>query len=581
MSLDGAFLHIVKNELLEILPIGIAKIGQIQQPSRDEIVLTFRFSQNQSVAKIKNPKILFSANAMSARVNLISLSPENPLTPPMFCTILRKHLGNGRLMSITQDGLERALNFDFACINEIGDRVNIRLIIEIMGRTSNIILINADTGKIIDSIKRVSEEISSTRPILPNLTYAPPQKDSSRFCLLDCDVYDVQWESHDKMLLKQLEGISPIFAREVVFSGVTETLLKSQEILLQKSKSQITLVSDLEGRPKDFCFIPITQYGTEMLTSTITADFPANFLLEGFFKEKSEVERLKQRSGNIMKTLNTAYERLLRKIDVQNRELADCKDKERFRIFGDLINANVYKLKKGDTILQSENYETSEPVKIELNPMLTPVQNAQKYYNTYRKLTTAEKKLTEMLSEWENELNYLDTVIDAASRAVSDAEIDEIRMELGKSPRASLEKERKKGGGKKVKKPKLLPPLKFQLTDDGTGKIYELLVGRNNRQNDELTFKIARHDDIWLHTKDIAGSHVILKCESELPSEDILAKAAIIAAKHSKAKDSSRVPVDYTLAKYVKKPSGSKPGFVIFTHNKTLYVNPVSDFLKY
>ena len=544
MSLDGAFLHITMREIAERIAIG-TRIDKISQPSRDEVVLAFR-----------KERLLLSANASAARVCLTESNPENPATPPMFCILLRKHLLGGKLVAITQDGLERALNFDFACTSEIGDAVNFRLICEVMGRTSNIILVNRDTGRIVDAIKRVTEDISKSRLVFPGLAYEPPPRDTSRLCLLDSG----QFELDETPLIKQLEGVSPIFAREAEFAGVSAFLERAHKVLTGQEPPEITLISEVTefgGKPRDFCFMPITQYGGEML---VTRAESANALLDSFFAEKAQAQRLKQRSGNIMKTLGNEYERLLRKIENRRLELEDCAGKEKFRIYGDLINANLYQLNKGDKALEAENYETGEPTKIALDEQLTPVQNAQRYYARYRKLSTAQKVLTEFLSASEAELAYLDSVIDAASRAVTDAEIEAIREELGKG---------KKTAGKSKLKPKPLQPLKFELSD-GT----EVLVGRNNKQNDELTFKTARPDDIWLHTKDIAGSHVILRCSGTAPSDEILTQAAVIAARHSKASESSRVPVDYCYAKLVKKPSGAKPGFVIFTGNRTLYVNP-------
>ena len=559
MSLDGSFLHIVKTEILERIPIG-ARVDKIYQPSRDEVVLTFRVAGN--------PRLVLSANVMSARVCLTEAVYDNPAVPPMFCTMLRKHIGNGRLTSVTQDGLERILNFDFAGTNEIGDAVNNRLIIEIMGRVSNIILINADSGKIIDSIKRVTDEISKTRRILPNLEYIPPPNEL-RHCLLECGIDGIEWALDDKSLMRQLEGVSPIFAREAVFyANGSQTRLKQflhkAKTALVENTPEITLVSDLDGKPRDFCFMPITQYGTlnaVMLTSRVES---ANALLDSFFMEKAGAERLKQRSGNIMKSLNSAYERLLRKIENQKLELIDCKERESLKIYGDLVNANLYKIKKGDTLLEAENYVTGDSEKVKLDARLTPAQNAQKYYSAYRKLATAEKMLVKLIDDGERELLYLDSVIDAAGRAVTNAEIDEIKSELKGTPRSGSYARKQKH----QKQSKPLPPLKFEAKDGN-----EILVGKNNKQNDELTFKIAKPDDIWLHTKDIAGSHVILRCAGETSIETIT-EAAVIAARHSKGCDSSRVPVDYTLAKFVKKPSGAKPGYVIYTHNKTLYVNP-------
>jgi predicted ribosome quality control (RQC) complex YloA/Tae2 family protein len=553
MSLSGAFLHIVKTEILQKLPLG-ARIDKVHQPSKDEAVLSFRVSGVYE-------RLLLSANAMSARACFVSqesagLTAGTPATahqPPMFCTMLRKHIGNGRLSGIRQDGLERILSLDFICTNEIGDTLNNSLIIEIMGRQSNIILVNAESGKILDCIKRVTDDISSVRRVLPGLEYVPPPRDLTRHCLLDSG----ELIRDERPLLKQLEGVCPLFVREAEFVGVPEFLQRAH-IALTQCKPEITLVSDPDGKPRDFCFMPITQYGTAMLTERYDS---ANALLDSFFEGKSVAERLKQRSGNIMKTLNNAYERLARKIENQRLELTECRERERFRIYGDLVNANIYRLSKGDLLLECENYMTGENESIKLDVRLTPAQNAQRYYAAYRKLDTAEKMLTGLIAEGERELLYLDSVIDAASRATTDSEINEIRDEMGKKPAHT----------KKQKQAKTLPPIKFEASD-GT----EILVGRNNKQNDELTFKIARPDDIWLHTKNIAGSHVILRCGGNA-NDEVIREAATIAAEHSKARESSRVPVDYTFAKFVRKPAGSKPGYVIFTNNKTLYVNPRLD----
>jgi predicted ribosome quality control (RQC) complex YloA/Tae2 family protein len=553
MSLDGAFLHIVKTELTQL--IG-ARIEKIHQPSRDEIIIAFRGAGG------RNPRLLVSVNANSARVCLTSSSPENPPVPPIFCTVLRKHIGNGRLTAITQDGLERILRFDFDCVNEIGDKTANSLIAEIMGRTSNIILVNGN-NRVIDSIKRITDDISSVRRILPNVEYAPPPRDN-RHCLLNCDVGDVvrdlrgDWD--DKALMRALEGISPVFAREAAYRANGDTaklaeFLNRAKRALTENDPEITLISDKDGKPRDFSFVDIRQYGGEM---AVTRAESANALLDKFFGEKASVERLKQRSGSLMKALGNAYERVSRKIAAQKQELLDCKERGRFKIYGDLINANIYRLSKGQAFLEAENYVTGEVEKIKLDPRLTPARNAQKYYSAYRKLDNAEKMLVKLIADGERELMYLDSVIDSANRAVTEAELEEIRAEFGKGAPA-----------KKGKAPKPLPPRRFTATD-GT----EILVGRNNRQNDELSLKTAAPDDIWLHTKDIAGSHVILRCSGKTADISAVTEAAVIAAYCSKGRNSGRVPVDYTLARYVKKPSGAKPGYVIFTNNKTLYVTP-------
>ncbi|MDR0196937.1 MAG: NFACT family protein [Oscillospiraceae bacterium] len=566
MSLDGAFLHIIKAELAESGLIG-ARVDKINQPSRDEIIITFR-------AFGKNPRLLVSANGNCTRVGLTSAVPENPKTPPMFCVLLRKHLRNGRLTAVTQDGLERILRFDFECANEIGDEVQNSLIAEIMGRTSNIILVDGN-DRVIDSIKRVTSDISSVRRVLPNIGYVPPPRDD-RHCLLDCDVNGVvegleeNW--NDKTLLKTLEGVSPVFTREAVFysggdkSKLAEFLSKAKSVLTE-NKPEITLISEkgehprARGAPRDFCFVDIGQYGGEMIVSRADS---ANGLLDGFFGVKADVERLKQRAGSLMKTLANAYERVQRRLSAQKRELLDCAGRERLRIRGDLINANIYRLEKGATFLEAENYVTGEIERIELDARLTPAQNAQKYYAAYRKADNAEKMLSKLLADGERELTYLESVIDAAERAFAEDELNEIRRELNAAGYIKLPSAFKKSGREKP-----LPPIKFTASDGA-----EILVGRNNRQNDELTLKIAKSDDVWLHTKDIAGSHVILRCSGRAPVPETIAEAAAIAAYCSKGRDSGRVPVDYTFARYVKKPSGAKPGYVTFTNNKTLYVTP-------
>ena len=571
MSLDGAFLHIVCNELQ---PLVGARVDKVYQPSREEIVVSLRTYRDGG------KKIVLSANSVSARVNLTTATFENPQQPPMFCMLLRKHLSGGRLMAIRQDGLERIVSLDFECTNEIGDIVTNSLVAEIMGRHSNIILVR--DGRVIDSVKRITDDISSVRRVLPGIRYeAPPRQD--RLCLLDAEpqqVLDAIADSPERLCKKLsavLEGVSPILTREMAWysakdvdaacNALSDSAKDRLRFILGRVKSAVsggeccfTVVSEPGGRKKDVCFINIEQYSTSMV---ISHENSANELLDGFFASQDRTELTRQRAHDLLKLLMNSYERVSRKLELQKKELAECSEREVFRVRGDLINANIWRLEKGQSKAVLEDFTTGEPVEIQLDPRLTPAQNAQKYYTEYRKLDTAEKKLTELIAKGQQELVYIDSVFDAASRTDSESDLAEIRREL-------REQGYLKGGvraDEKVKKTS--DPLHFRSSEG-----FEILVGRNNRQNDQLTLKTAKATDIWLHTQGIAGSHVIIRTEGRQPGEQTLFEAAQLAAFHSKGRSGSGVPVDYVAVKFVKKPAGAKPGMVIFTNNRTLYVTP-------
>ncbi len=574
MSLDGAFLHLVKAELM---PLIGSRVDKVYQPSREEIVIALRCRDGAK-------KLILSANSVSARVNLTEAAFDNPQQPPMFCMLMRKHLGGGRLTDIRQDGLERIIFFDFECLNEIGDIVTNTLAAEIMGRHSNIILIR--DGRVVDSIKRVTDDISSVRRVLPNIPYETPPR-AERLNLLEVSPEDV-WarlegssERLAKRLLTVLEGVSPVFTRECAYYAARDVDITCNEMMesmrdkvlffLSKAKkaldgaAEYTIVSEIGGRKKDFCFVNIEQYSTAMLISHADS---ANSLLDVFFAAADRTERTKQRARDLLKLLMNSYERVSRKLELQKKELAECSERELFRVCGDLINANIYRLEKGMTKCTLEDFYSGEPREIALDARLTPAQNAQKYYTEYRKLDTAEKMLTELIQKGGEELVYIDSVFDCVSRTENEAELAEIRREL-----------REQGylrGGKTDEKIKKTEPLRYVSTSG-----YEILVGKNNRQNDTLTLKTARASDIWLHTKDIAGSHVIIRtAEKGAPDEETILEAAELAAYHSKGRSSSQVPVDYTAVKFVKKPAGAKPGMVIFTNNRTVYVTPDEETVK-
>jgi len=575
MALDGAFLHAVKNEL-DILIGG--RIDKIHQPSREEIVIVFR-------VKGGNTRLLISAAVNSARVHITKSVIENPKVPPMFCMLLRKHLGNGKLTGIRQDGLERILFFDFEAMNELGDMVTVTLAVEIMGRCSNLVLINSD-GKIIDSIKRVDEEISRERLVLPGMTYTFPPRDS-RLNFLDFTKEELKAALDNtknaelsKSLIKIFEGISPVIAREWAFyagkgrdctkEDLTEDefdrlyfYIKKTAESMNSDSNSYTVIKDKDGLLKDFSFMPINQYGSLMITKSLDT---ACETLDYFYTERDNTARMKQRSQDLYRLLINTTERISRRLASQREELKTAADRDIFKLKGDLISANMYKLEKGMTSCELENFydESCGRVKIKLDPKLTPSQNMQKYYEEYRKADTAEKKLTEQIKQGQEELAYIDSVFDALTRTNSEDEVNELRLEL--SEQGYIKANKLKG-----KPPKSKPPIEFTSPDG-----YKIFVGRNNKQNDRLTTKLAEKSDIWLHTQNITGSHVIIQTNGTAPPNETILYAARLAAFYSKAKNSSQVPVDYTLVKYVKKPAGAKPGMVIFTNNKTLFVTPLN-----
>ncbi|MCM1007682.1 MAG: NFACT family protein [Ruminococcus flavefaciens] len=573
MALDGAFLYAVKTELT---PLIGGRVEKIHQPSREEIIISLRTKQG-------GKKLYISANAGSARIHITEKSVDNPQTPPMFCMLLRKHLGNGKLIGIRQDGLERILFVDFECVNELGDVVTVTLACEIMGRCSNLIIINHE-GKVIDSIKRVDEDMSRERIVLPGMRYTlPPRNSRLNFLKAQPEEMVLALENTpsaelSKALIRIFEGISPILAREWTFfagrgvhidsdkikSNQLERLLfaiKRTREQLEKGECFFSVVKDKEGQLKDFSFIRLTQFGTLMYTKELSS---ASELLDYFYFERDRSARTKQRANDLFKLLVNLTERTSRRIAAQREELAECADKDHYKLCGDLISANMYRIKKGDSLLITENFydESCPEIEIKLDVRKTPSQNAQKYYGEYKKSVTAEEKLAIQIEKGEEELQYLDSVFDSLTRAVSENDIIQLRLEL-------REQGYIKSGNSKVKPPKALPPIEYKSSDGFT-----VLVGRNNHQNDQLSLKFAEKTDIWLHTQSITGSHVLILTDGETPPDRTIEEAAVIAAVNSRGRNSTIVPVDYCLAKFVKKPSGAKPGKVIFTNYQTAFVKP-------
>ena len=572
MALDGIFLSRVRDEIAQ-RAVGL-RVEKIQQPTRDEIVLVFR-------GKGGAQRLLICVRSDSPRVHFTAQTPENPTAPPMFCMLLRKHLSSAKLTGVRQQELDRLLFLDFDATNELGDRTRPTLCVEIMGTYSNLILIGED-GKILDAAKRIDFAASSVRQILPGLPYALPAP-QDKLCLETSDVSAVLERLRrtpgkllSGALMNAVQGISPIVARELTFRATGEDCpveaLSSDafarlQTQLQKVKdglhreTAVYTVLDEAGAPKELSFLEILQYGTARKTVRFDC---ASALLDAFFAERDRVVRLHARGKEMLRTLGSLTDRTARKLTMQKKELAATADRETMRLYGELITANLHTLEKGSVFYDVPNYyDNMATVRIPADPARTPTENANRYYRDYRKAKTAEAMLTKLIAQGEAELAYFASVLDALSRADTQAELDAIRAEL--TEQGYLKPKR----GKKQKAPKSLPPLEF-CTSDGC----RVLVGRNNIQNDRLSLKTAGKNDLWLHTQNVPGAHVILEsADGDIPDRAI-EEAAVIAAVCSKAADSSIVPVDYTPARKLKKPPGAKPGKVIYHEYFTILVKP-------
>ena len=464
---------------------------------------------------------------------------DNPQTPPMFCMLLRKRLGSGKLIDIRQDGLERILFLDFECVNELGDVVTVTLACEIMGRCSNLVIISHE-GKVIDSIKRVDEDMSRERLVLPGMKYTmPPRDDRLNFLTAEPEEIVSRLRSTEpkelsKALIRIFEGISPILAREWAFFAGRGAHLESDTIdgdqldrllfVIKRTKGQLengeccfSVASDKEGQLKDFSFIRLSQFGTLMYTKELPT---ASELLDYFYSERDRAARTKQRANDLFKLLMNLTDRTSRRIAAQREELDACADKEHAKLCGDLISANMYRIQKGDSSATVENFydESCPQMTIELDVRKTPAQNAQHYYNEYKKSVTAEEKLAVQIQKGEEELQYLESVFDSLTRASSENDIIQLRLELREQGYVRY-------AGGKAKPPKALPPVEYKSSDGFT-----ILVGRNNKQNDQLSLKFAEKSDIWLHTQLITGSHVLILTDGETPPDKTIEEAAVIAA---------------------------------------------------
>lgn len=578
MGLDGLTLGFIKNEL-EAYIIG-SKVEKVYQPSKQELVLILR-TRNGAY------RLYLSADGQSPRVHLTSYNFENPKQPPMLCMMLRKRLTGANLISVEQIENDRILIFTFDGTTEIGDRTKYYLVCEIMAQKSNIILLD-ENQKILDAVKRIDENKSSVREILPGINYELPPM------LSKCNLYKDSAESitekileHgskmlSKAVLDTVGGISPIVGREIAYRAVfvdkQVSLLTEieRERVLNEIQSLISSVKEPtayklsvpDNSNFDFSFLKIRQYGADAQSTQYNSFCE---LVDDFYFEKDKILRVKRKAGDLFKLLGNATERTARKINNRRAELEKSEKREEIRIFAELLTANQYRFTQKQSSYDVENYyNENKIITVPADPALTCQQNAQKYFKDYKKAANAEKMLHSLIEEGEQELSYLDSVLDNLSRAVTEKEIAEIRQELQDGGYLKIKKKAKQ------KREKALPPIEF-VSSDG----FRILVGRNNVQNDILTLKTARNYDMWLHVQKQAGSHTVICSDNKEISKNAICEAAIIAAYHSKSAESSSVAVDYTLIKNVKKPVGAKPGKVIYETYNTVYVTPDKDIVEH
>lgn len=577
MPFDAVCLQAVLQELRPKL-LGL-RIDKVQQPARDQVILLLRGNQ----------RLLLNAGANAPRIQLTELTRDNPAEPPMFCMLLRKHLVGARVADITQPPLERLVRMELDITDDFGQPGRRTLVLEAMGRRSNLILLDGD-GRVIDCLRRVDAEMSASRQVLPGLYYEPPAsvgrlpvtEETEEGFREKLDAANPERQA-DAFLLDAYFGISPLVARELAFRAAGETDRRlcqmgpeERERLWQELEQLITRIREgqftpvclrQDGRAADFTYLPIGQYGAAM--ECVPCDSFSR-MLDEFYEAREQQERVRQRGADLIRTATTARDRLRRKLALQEKDYAATQNRDHLRICGDLITANFYRMERGQSKLTCENYYDPQcaPITIQLDPLLTPQQNAAKYYKWYTKAKTAERYLREQMAIARRDLEYLESILEEIAEAETEQDFIDIRHELRDAGYL-----RSQGKGKKELK-RVSRPREFRTTSG-----FRVLVGRNNRQNDKLT-KEADHRDLWFHTQKIHGSHTIL-CTGGAPVDDeTLAEAAKIAAWYSQARSSGNVPVDYTAVKNVKKPAGARPGMVIYTTCQTLFVTPEEELIK-
>lgn len=575
MAFDACMMRAVLGEFSSEFPE--AKIEKVLQPRNDEIDMVIHHGR-------LSRRLVFNVGPNAPRLQLSDKQKENPLKAPMFCMLLRKYFLGARIVSVTQPGFDRIAEFTVSCYDEMGFATEKIIVCEIMGKYANLIVLDSER-KILAALKVIDFAASSVRQVLPGLKYqTPAMADKINPTEIDREIFYEKLSQFptertgEKFITSTYSGIATQIARELVYRacGHTDTPVCNmdadrfysvfrewQQLLIDESYTP-TIVFDNSGKPIDYSYMDITYLGDNVDKRSYNS---LSEMLDTYFEEKDRLEHIHQRAHDITTLLNNAQARTERKLGIQRQSLLDADKGEEYKRHADLITANLYRLQRGMESFTTVDYydENCPEIEIKLDTRLTPSQNAQKLYKLYNKCKTAKVVLAEQIEIWERELRYLESVRQFLSRAECEQDVIEIRDELYRSGYAS----RLRG---------YVPPKKIASTPHKlvTSGGYQLLVGRNNIQNDNLTFKVASKGDLWFHTKDIPGSHVIMLCDGEEPSEQDYTEAASVAAKYSKA-TGDLVAVDYTRVKNIKKPGGSKPGFVIYKTNYTAFVRPATD----
>ena len=569
MAFDAFYMSCV---LEEVRALGECRVEKIHQPSRDTVILLLKHKEGRA-------KLLIAANPAAPRLHLTTASPENPAEPPMFCMLLRKHIGSARLVAVNQLPMERCAEFVFDCIDEMGDAVQKRLVAELMGKTCNLYLLGAD-GRIIDCLRRIGLDAGAKRTALPGMYYQNPDpvekmrpQDASMVDLLAAPGADLLADR----LMDHLGGLSPLICREAALfaAGDTDARIDGCDMAAVAEKLTVffnqyltrpipSYYAQADGTPKQFAFCPICQYGAYKTADGFSA------LLDMYYTVRDRKDALRQKGQAMRKTVSNLCQRLERKLAIQEKELAATYDRERLRQLGDILMANIHSIQKGQKVARCQDFydENMALIDIPLSVELSPQQNAAKFYKDYTRMKNAEAMLTHQIELGETELVYLRSVLEELNRADSEQALEEIRQELQEGGYV------KSDGGKRKMKQSKLSPMRFVSTDG-----YPIYVGRNNKQNDELTFKMARKDDLWFHASKVHGSHVIVACAGVTPPDNTITQAAQLAAYYAETGSGQNIPVDMTPVKQVKKIPNGKPGMVIYHSYKTVIANPYPDIV--
>lgn len=582
MALDGLVIHSIVDELHKKLLGG--KIDKVYQPENDEVVLHIRNNK-------ENFKLVLSCSASNPRVYLASdYKKENPINAPMFCMLFRKYIQGGNIVNVSQVDFERIIKISVESFDELKEKTTKDIIIEIMGRHSNIILTHSSNNKIIDSAKRIPTSVSRVRQILPGQTYVLPPKQDKLNPITDISLnsfVDTLSSFNGpifKAIYSKFLGISSVIAKEICFrANIDENLLVSEissDYISKIYREFHNLFKYIKDNIYNPCMVIDTSIDKVLDFSCINLSLFSNLsiinddsiskILENYYATKDIKDRIHQRSSDLRKSISIKLDRLYNKLNKQEKELIESENADIYKIKGELITSYIYMIEKGMESVEVANFYDPEykNIKISLNTNFTPSENAQKYFKKYNKLKTAKKEITSQMEITKEEIDYLENIMLSIENCENLAELMDIREELGKVGYI-----RSKNNSKKETK-LTTKPHEF-VSSNG----FKILVGKNNKQNDHLTLKVASNEDIWMHTKNIPGSHVIIKTEGkEVPDETIF-EGAMLAAFFSKSKMSSQVPVDYTKKKNVKKPNGAKPGMVIYDTNNTIYVTPTEELV--